>query len=73
VNELELEIFEQSSDYSEPRPHSREGLRTRGVDRAVHLGLMQEATDPDTGEPRDFASNALRPLWVTPQPATDAG
>jgi hypothetical protein len=30
--------------------------------RAVQLGLMEEGTDPETGEPRYFVSNVLRPL-----------
>jgi hypothetical protein len=32
------------------------------VRRAVQLGLLEEGTDPETGEPRYFVSNVLRPL-----------
>ena len=35
MNKLELEIFEQSSDYSELRLRDGEGLRTRGLDRSA--------------------------------------
>jgi hypothetical protein len=65
--------------------------------RAAQLGLLEEGTDPETGEPRYFVSNVLRPLirplitddecreacaaaarslytiWVTQEPAADAG
>ena len=32
------------------------------VRRAAALGLLEEGTDPETGEPRYFVSNVLRPL-----------
>jgi CHAT domain/AAA ATPase domain len=32
------------------------------VKRAAQLGLLEEGTDPETGEPRYFVSNVLRPL-----------
>ncbi|MFY1619715.1 CHAT domain-containing protein [Micromonospora sp. WMMD736] len=34
----------------------------RHVERAVQLGLLEEGTDPETGHPRYFVSNVLRPL-----------
>jgi hypothetical protein len=35
---------------------------TNHVARAAQLGLLEEGTDPETGEPRYFVSNVLRPL-----------
>jgi hypothetical protein len=35
---------------------------TTHVKRAVQLGLLEEGTDPDTGQPRYYVSNVLRPL-----------
>jgi hypothetical protein len=32
------------------------------VRRAAQLGLLEDGTDPDTGQPRYFVSNVLRPL-----------
>lgn len=32
------------------------------LDRAVQLGLVEEGTDPGTGEPQYFVSNVLRPI-----------
>jgi hypothetical protein len=32
------------------------------ITRATQLGLLEEGTDPDTGQPRYFVSNVLRPL-----------
>ncbi|HET9653928.1 MAG TPA: CHAT domain-containing protein [Kineosporiaceae bacterium] len=32
------------------------------ITRAVQLGLLEEGTDPETGQPRYFVSNVLRPL-----------
>ena len=34
----------------------------RHVQRAAQLGLLEEGTDPETGEPRYYVSNVLRPL-----------
>jgi hypothetical protein len=65
MNELELEIFEQSSDYSELRFRDGEGLRTRGLDRAVidHLIEAVEHTyAEDSIAQRVFGSAALRDL-----------
>jgi hypothetical protein len=41
MEEFELEIFEQTSDYSELRFSHREGLRTRGLDRAGIHDLIE--------------------------------
>jgi hypothetical protein len=65
MNELELEIFEQSSDYSELRLRGGEGLRTRGLNRAV-IDHLIEAVDhayaEDSIAQRVFGSTALRDL-----------
>jgi hypothetical protein len=34
----------------------------RHIDRAVALGLLEAGTDPETGQPRYYVSNVLRPL-----------
>jgi hypothetical protein len=34
----------------------------RHIERAVQLGLLEEGTDPESGQPRYFVSNVLRPL-----------
>lgn len=65
MNELELEIFEQSSDYSELRLRGRDGLRTRGLDRAVvdHLiEAVEHAYAEDSIAQRVFGATALRDL-----------
>jgi hypothetical protein len=49
VNELELEIFEQSSGYSELRLRGSDGLRTRALDR-VAVDQLIEAADRAYGE-----------------------
>jgi len=41
VNEFELEIFEQTSDYAEFRFSGSDGLKTRGLDRAAIETLIQ--------------------------------
>jgi hypothetical protein len=68
MNELELEIFEQSSDYSELRLRGGEGLRTRGVDRAAidHLiEVVEHAYAEDSIAQRVFGSAELRDLGET--------
>jgi CHAT domain len=65
MNELELEIFEQSSDYSELRLRDGEGLRTRGLYRAAvdHLiEAVDHAYAEDSIAQRVFGSAALRDL-----------
>jgi hypothetical protein len=65
MNELELEIFEQSSDYSELRLRGGEGLRTRGVDRTAidHLiEVVERAYAEDSIAQRVFGSAELRDL-----------
>ena len=65
MNELELEIFEQSSDYLELRLRGGEGLRTRGLDRAA-VDRLIEAVDhayaEGSGAQWVFGSAALRDL-----------
>ena len=65
MNELELEIFEQSSDYSELRLRGGEGLRTRGLDRTAidHLiEVVEHAYAEDSIAQRVFGSAELRDL-----------
>src|SRR5215468_3089362 len=65
MNELELEIFEQSSDYSELRLRGGEGLRTRGLDRTAidHLiGVVEHSYGEDSIAQRVFGSAELRDL-----------
>ena len=65
MNELELEIFEQSSDYSELRLRGGGGLRTRGLDRAAidHLiEVVEHAYAEDSIAQRVFGSAELRDL-----------
>lgn len=65
MNELELEIFEQSSDYSELRLRGGEGLRTRGLDRTMVDRLVEvvgRAYAEDSIAQRVFGSAALRDL-----------
>jgi len=65
VNELELEIFEQSSDYLELRLRGGGGVRTRGLDRASVDHLI-EVVEHSYGEgsiaQRVFGSADLRDL-----------
>ena len=64
-NELELEILEQSSDYSELRLRGAGGVRTRGLDRFAidHLLEVVERTyAEDSIAQRVFGSAALRDL-----------
>jgi hypothetical protein len=65
MNELELEIFEQSSDYWELRLRSGEGVRTRGLDRTVIdqlIEVVEHAYAEDSMGQRLFGSAALRDL-----------
>src|SRR2546430_13905391 len=65
MNEFELEIFEQSSDYSELRLRGGEGLRTRGLDRTAidHLiEIVEHAYGEDSIAQRVFGSAELRDL-----------
>ena len=65
MNELELEIFEQSSDYSELRLRGGEGLRTRGLDRTVIdrlIEVVEHAYAEDSIAQWVFGSAALRDL-----------
>ena len=65
MNELELEIFEQSSGYSELRLRGGEGLRTRGLDRTAidHLiEVVEHAYAEDSIAQRVFGSAELRDL-----------
>jgi hypothetical protein len=65
VNELELEIFEKSSDYPELRLRDSEGLRRRGLDRAAidHLiEIVEHAYAEGSIAQRVFGSAELRDL-----------
>src|SRR5262249_58564407 len=65
MNEFELEIFEQSSDYSELRLRGGDGLRTRGLDRTAidHLiEVVEHAYVEDSIAQRVFGSAELRDL-----------
>jgi hypothetical protein len=68
MNELELEIFEQSSGYLELRLRGGEGLRTRGLDRAA-IDHLIEAVEHAYAEgsigQRVFGSAELRDLGET--------
>ena len=57
MNEFELEIFEQTSDYAEVRLRGGVGVKTPGSGSGGDRG-----SDRETGEPRYFVSNVLRPL-----------
>jgi hypothetical protein len=35
---------------------------TGHITRAAQLGLIEQGTDPETGQPRYYVSNVLRPL-----------
>src|SRR5690348_4496747 len=65
MNELELEIFEQSSGYSELRLRAGGELRTRGLDRTAidHLiEVVERAYAEDSIAQRVFGSAGLRDL-----------
>lgn len=65
MNELELEIFEQSSGYSELRLRGGGGLRARGLDRAAidHLiEVVEHAYAEHSIAQRVFGSAELRDL-----------
>jgi CHAT domain len=65
MNELELEIFEQSSDYLELRLRGDGALRTRGLDRSAvgHLiELVEHAYAEGSIAQRVFGSADLRDL-----------
>ncbi len=65
MNELELEIFEQSSGYSELRLRGGEGLRTRGLDRTAIdqlIEVVERAYGENSVAPRVFGSAELRVL-----------
>ncbi|MET8041779.1 CHAT domain-containing protein [Micromonospora sp. NPDC005215] len=57
VNVIELpvpaETVKAVHDHSDAASH---------IERAVQLGLIEEGTDPETGQPRYYVSNVLRPL-----------
>lgn len=57
VNAVELPIPAQTVHAL----HDHPDVATH-VQRAADLGLLEEGTDPETGEPRYFVSNVLRPL-----------
>ena len=57
VNVVELPVPAATVHAIHDHPQAASHLR-----RAVELGLMEEGTDPETGEPRYFVSNVLRPL-----------
>lgn len=65
MNELELEIFEQSSDYWELRLRGGERPRTRGLDQAAIdrlIEVVEHAYAEDSIAQRVFGSAALREL-----------
>ena len=65
MSELELEIFEQSSGYSELRLRGSGGLRTRVLDRAAVdqlIEVVEHAYGEDSLAQRVFGSTALRDL-----------
>jgi hypothetical protein len=65
MNELELEIFAQSSAYSELRLRGGEGLRTRGLNRTAIddlIGVVEHAYAEDSIAQRVFGSAELRDL-----------
>jgi hypothetical protein len=59
VNVIELPVPAATVYAVHDHPEAANHLR-----RAVQLGLLEEGTDPETetGEPRYFVSNVLRPL-----------
>jgi len=57
VNVVELPVPAATVNAVHDHPQAASHLH-----RAVQLGLMEEGTDPETGEPRYFVSNVLRPL-----------
>jgi GTPase SAR1 family protein len=65
VNEFELEIFEQTSDYAEFRLSNGDGLQTRGLDRKAIENLIEvveQAYREDSVAQRVFGSTQLRDL-----------
>jgi hypothetical protein len=65
VNEFELEIFEQTSDYAELRLTNNGELSTRGLDRAAIeslIGVVEQAYSEDAVAQRVFGSTQLRDL-----------
>jgi len=65
VNEFELEIFEQTSDYAEFRLSRGDGLQTRGLDRkAIEdlIDVVERAYAEDSVAQRVFGSAQLRDL-----------
>ena len=57
INVVELPVPAATVHAVHDHPEAAAHLR-----RAVQLGLLEEGTDPETGEPRYFVSNVLRPL-----------
>ena len=57
VNVVELPVPAATVYAVHDHPETAGHLR-----RAVQLGLLEEGTDPETGEQRYFVSNVLRPL-----------
>src|SRR4051794_1790816 len=65
MQEFELEIFEQTSDYAELRFSHGEGLQTRGLDRKAIDDLIEvvdRAYAEDSVAQRVFGSTQLRDL-----------
>jgi hypothetical protein len=65
VNEFTVEIFEQTSDYSEMRLSGGGGMKTRGLDRAAIddlVGVVERAYDEDAVAQRVFGSEQLSAL-----------
>lgn len=65
MNEFELEIFEQTSDYAEFRLSRGDGLQTRGLDRkAIEdlIDVVERAYAEDSVAQRVFGSAQLRDL-----------
>ncbi len=57
VNVVELPIPAETVHAIHDHPDA-----TSHVTRATQLGLIEEGTDPETGQPRYYVSNVLRPL-----------
>ena len=65
MNEFELEIFEQTSDYAEVRLRGGVGVKTRGLDRAAIedlIGSVEQAYTEDSVAQRVYGSASLREL-----------